>query len=214
MPTFLVAGIYQCLRLPAWLLLRLGCGLLRVSGRHHVPRRGAFILAANHVSFLDPVVVGVACPRRLVFLARAALFAVPGLGSFMRLMRAISIDRHETETGLREAIRLLRAGRPVVLFPEGARQLAGALGVAKPGVGWLAAATRLPIVPVLLEGTRQALPPGARWLRRAKIRVVFGPQIRYANARPSPDACERLAQQVTASWITLAHECHVIKRGT
>lgn len=199
MPTSLLAGLYQFLRLLAWLILRLGFGL-RVSGRHHLPARGAFILASNHLSFLDPAVVGVACPRRLVFLAREALFEVALLGPFLRLMRTISIDRRETETGLREAIRLLRAGQPVAIFPEGGRQFSGALGAARPGVGWLAANTRLPVVPVLLEGTFQALPPGARWLRSAKIRVAFGPPIRYSEESVSPEACERLAQQVTASW--------------
>jgi len=115
-------------------------------------------------------------------------------------MGAIPVDRRETEIGLRRAIRLLRAGRAIVIFPEGGRQLSGQLGTAKPGVGFLAGCAQVPVVPLLLSGTRQALPPGARWLRRAKIKVAFGPEIRYPDRRLSPEICERLAQQVTAGW--------------
>lgn len=195
----LVRSLRLLLRPIVWAVLRLGWGL-EVSGAHHLPRRGGFIVAANHVSFLDPVVVAVACPRRVVFLARAALFELPVLGGFLRFVRAIPVDRHHTEVGLRSAVRLLRRGQPIAMFPEGGRQLSGALGQARPGVAFLAAGAQVPIIPLVLDGTRSALPPGARWLRRAKIRVAFGPQIRYPERRLSPEACARLARQVTASW--------------
>ena len=206
-----------------WLTLRVGFGLV-VSGREHVPARGACIVASNHVSFLDPVVVGVACPRRLAFMARDTLFAQPLLGVWLRAVGAIPVHRHEADpSAIRAALRRLRAGRPLALFPEGGRQLSGALGSAKRGVGLLAMAARAPIVPVYLEGTFRALPPGARWFRRAKIRVAFGPAVAYtersapsapeaarAPARPSgsPGRArqEQLAQAVTDRWRRLAEE--------
>lgn len=199
MHELLVRSVYTLLRPIAWVVLRLGFGL-EVQGPHDLPQGGGFIVAANHVSYLDPAVVAVACPKRLIFLARQELFDVPLLGALLWFMKAIPVDRRQTEVGLRAAVRLLRHGQPVAMFPEGGRQFSGHLGKTRVGVGWLAASAKVPVIPLLLEGTRAALPPGAWWPRRAKIRVAFGPQLRYPEARLSSESCERLAQQVTASW--------------
>lgn len=197
--TLVIRSLAAFLRPIVRVLLKTRYGL-RVHGAQHVPRRGGVVFAANHISFLDPVVLDVACPRRVMFLARQALFQVRWLGFVMRGMGTLPIDRRETETGIRRAIRLLKRGRAVVIFPEGARQVSGELGKAKPGVGFLAGSAQVPIVPVLLKGTREALPPGAKGLQRAKIEVAFGPEIRYPNTRLSPEICERLARQVTTGW--------------
>jgi len=173
---------------------------LQIEGRQHVPRRGGFILACNHLSYMDPAVLGASCPRHLVFVARADLFAIPWLGALLRLLRTIPIDQAKPDVNLRDAVRLLRHGQAVAIFPEGGRQFSGHLGVARPGVGLLATHANVPIVPVLLEGTFQALPPGKRMLRPTKIRVAFGPQIQYPEGRFSDDAYEALAHHVTASW--------------
>lgn len=186
---------------------------LRVHGAGHVPRRGGVIFAANHASFIDPLVLDAVCPRRVVFMARQALFQVRWLGFIMRGMGTLPIDRRETEVGIRRAVRLLKRGRAIMIFPEGGRQLSEELGKAKPGVGFLAGSAQVPIVPVLLKGTRDALPPGAKRLRRAKIEVAFGPEIRYPSNRLSPDICERLAQQVTAGWQQLRDSLNTHTHG-
>lgn len=195
----LVRSLAACLRPIVLAVLKAGFGL-RIHGAHHVPRRGGVVFAANHSSFIDPIVLDVVCPRPVTFLARQALFDVPWLGLVMRGMGTLPIDRQETEIGIRRAIRLLKRGGAVMIFPEGGRQISEELGQAKPGVGFLAGAAQVPIVPLFLAGTRQALPPGARRLKRAKIEVAFGPEIRYPDRRLSPEICERLAQQVTAGW--------------
>ena len=200
-----------------WLILRLGFNL-RVQGQEHVPRRGSFILASNHVSFLDPVVVGVACPRRVLFMARESLFQKPILGAFLGCVQVIPLRRGETDvSALREALKQLRQGQAVALFPEGTRQSEGSLGVAKRGVGLLAVMAKAPIIPVLVKGTFEALPPKARWLRPSKIRVAFGAPIAYTSklseSRDMPvegmaarAAHEQLAQAVSQQWHALAHK--------
>jgi len=189
-----------------WLVLRLGFGL-EVRGQEHVPAQGACIVASNHVSFLDPVVVGVACPRRLTFMARNTLFTHALLGAWLRGVGAIPLRRDESDaSAIRRTLQRLREGQPIALFPEGGRQFSGALGRAKRGVGLLAISAGASIVPVYLQGTFQALPPGARRFRRAKIRVAFGPVIAYTKAsvpsaaEPAKAHQEQLAQAVTDHW--------------
>jgi len=217
--------VYGITKFLSWLLLRLGYGL-EVRGQEYVPRHGACIVASNHVSFLDPLVVGAACPRRLTFMARNTLFASPLLRWWLRGVGAISVRRGEADlSAIRSAIQRLRAGEPLALFPEGGRQFSGRLGSAKRGVGLLALTARVPIIPMYVRGTFEALPPQATRLHRAKIRVAFGPAISYTNEpAPAPsqpkgsqpsvrveesgarNRQEQLAQAVTHAWRRLEEQ--------
>ena len=196
---------------------------LRVTGQEHVPKRGPFILASNHISFLDPPLLGGACPRRLRFLARADLFERPVLGAYLRSVGVMPLRRGETDVAaMRAALAALKRGEAVAIFPEGHRQDSGQLSSAKRGVGLLAAAARVPIIPVLVQGTYEALPPEAARLQPAKIRVAFGPPISYTSgSSPAgpPDAMppmegqergrarhEQLAEAVTQSWRRLQEQ--------
>src|SRR5579864_5856909 len=92
----------------------------KVMGRENVPKEGGFILAPNHVSYLDPPVAGSACPRMVYFLAKEDLFKVPLLAQWMRAVGCMSIkygasDRHV----LNEAVNLLKQGKCICIFPEG-----------------------------------------------------------------------------------------------
>jgi len=196
---------YDLSKFLLWLFYRLGFGL-EVVGCEHVPRRGAFIVASNHVSYLDPPLVGVACPRRLRFMARADLYDHGLLGAFLRGVRVIPLKRGAGDVAaVRAALDALRRGAGVAIFPEGGRQFSGELGVAKRGVGFLADAARAPVIPVLVRGTFQALPPGARRLGRAKIRVAFGEAITYTDT-PAPRRHEEVAEAVSQAWRRLAQQ--------
>ena len=195
---------YDCSKLILWLLFRIRLGL-KVTGQEHVPRQGGFIVASNHVSFLDPPVVGVACPRPIGFMARETLFAHPLLGVFLHGVHCIPLRRGEADVGaIREAIVRLRRGEGVAIFPEGTRQLSGHLGRARRGVGLLAAHARVPVVPALVTGTFEALPPEAKKLGKAKIRVAFGPSISYTTNSVSASDHQQFADQVTEAWRQLA----------
>ena len=216
---------YDLTKLLLWVAFRLGFGL-EVRGQEHVPKRGGFVVASNHVSYLDPPLIGVACPRQLSFMARSSLFGHLLLGAFLRAVHVIPIARGESDMGaIREALSRLRHGEGVAIFPEGGRQLSGALGAAKRGVGFLAATARVPIVPAVVTGTFQALPPSSNRLHPAKIRVAFGPAIPYttspvSSTSPSaaraagggagakhPRSCHQdLADAVTHAWHNLAEQ--------
>jgi len=214
---------YDFSKFVLWLFFRLGFGF-EVRGREHVPRDGAFILASNHLSYLDPPLLAAACRRRLSFMARANLFEQPLLGAYLRAVHVIALQRGEGDLGaIREAVRRLQQGDAVAIFPEGGRQFSGQLGRAKRGVGLLAATAHVPIVPVLVQGTFQALPPDSHRLHRAKIRVAFGPAIPYTVPTVLPtdasanlqaeegqpvarDRHEQLADALTHQWRRLAEQ--------
>ncbi len=145
---------------------------VRVSGRENIPPAGGVIIAANHLSFWDPPLVGSFCPREVWFLAKAELFGIPGLGWVIRQHNAIPIKRASTDReGLGRAIRLLQSGRALLIFPEGGRSLPGVLRPPRPGVGQIALdAGGAPIVPAYIAGTRGT--PG-----RATFSLTFGPPV-------------------------------------
>ena len=111
-----------------------------------IPRHGAYIVACNHVSFLDPPVVGITICREVYFLAKLPLFQLSRFFSWLiRSCHAIPITKTQ---GLRTAIRLLRRGEAVVIFPEGTRSRIGEVLPFNPGVSYLAIHLGIPVVPV------------------------------------------------------------------
>ena len=143
-----------------------------VHGREHVPKTGAVIVASNHISFWDPLLVGTAAMREQHFLAKEELFRGP-LGWLIRAYNAIPIRRGTADlTGLAKARDVLRAGRSLILFPEGTRSRGGELRPARPGLGVLAVSTDALVVPTCILGSDRS----GKWLfRQAKLRVDFGP---------------------------------------
>lgn len=151
---------------------------LRVQGREHIPRRGGFILAGNHVSYLDPVVFGSACPRSLYHMARDTLFRQPVFGWFLRRVHTFPLKRRAADfEAIRKGLRYLAAGEGLLICPEGTRQVGGRVGGAFAGVGFLARKANVPVVPAYVSGTRSALPKGTRKIHPVPIRLVYGAPI-------------------------------------
>ncbi len=150
--------------------------LLRVRGREHVPPMGGCVVAANHVSFLDPPIVGASIRFRAVrFMARESLFRGRFMGWLLRKLLVIPISRERGDVAaLRQGIATLKAGGMLGLFPEGTRSPDGELQPAKGGIGFLISKAGVPVVPVYIDGTYRALPRHRRFLRPARIRVFIG----------------------------------------
>ena len=99
---------------------------LRVVGLENVPAAGGVVVAANHISNLDPPILGVAVPRPVSYMAKKELFAMPLLGPLIRHLNAFPVDRAAGGTAaLRASLRLLKDGQCVVVFPEGGRNVSG-----------------------------------------------------------------------------------------
>jgi 4-hydroxy-3-methylbut-2-enyl diphosphate reductase len=152
---------------------------LEVIGAENIPLKGGVIVAANHVSYMDPPVIGVALKRRATYMAREGLFKIPLLGSFIKMF-AFPVRRGKPQPStIKEAIRRLQMGELIIIFPEGSRSIDGSLLEAKRGVGILSAISRVPVVPTYIKGTEKALPVGAKLLKPAKIKVIFGKPIEF-----------------------------------
>ena len=158
---------------------------LEARGREHVPREGALLLVSNHVSVLDPPLVGGAAPRKLYFLAKEELFRIPIFGRLIHAVNARPVRRDGSDSrALKSTLRLLGEGKAILIFPEGTRGRGdGRLGEGKPGAGMLAVMSGAAVVPVYVSGTDRALPRGATLPRPAKVRVRFGPPLHFKAGR-------------------------------
>jgi 1-acyl-sn-glycerol-3-phosphate acyltransferase len=144
-----------------------------------VPATGPVLIVSNHVSVLDPPLVGGSAPRPLFFMAKEELFRIPLLGRLIRALNARPVRRDGSDMrALKAALALLQEGRAILVFPEGTRGEEGQpLREGKPGVGMLAVLSGAPVVPVYVSGSGYALPRGRALPRLAKVRVTFGPPL-------------------------------------
>jgi 1-acyl-sn-glycerol-3-phosphate acyltransferase len=169
---------------------------IEVIGAENVPLTGGVIVAANHVSYLDPLVIGVALKRRATYMAREGLFKILLLGAFVRSFSfPVKRDRPQAST-IKEAIHRLKQGELIVMFPEGGRSVDGRVLDAKRGVGLIVAISRMPVVPTLIKGTEKALPVGAKFLRPVKITVIFGNPIEIDKEETDKQFKERISNGI------------------
>lgn len=155
----------------------------RVIGAEHVPPGGA-VLAGNHVSYLDPVILWSASPRPVHFMAKAELWDNKLLAAVVSRVLAFPVRRGSVDrTALAHADSVLSGGGLVGIFPEGTRHRVqtGELGEANEGVAFIALRAGVPIVPVGIEGTDKALPPGAKVPRFPRVTIVFGEPVDAVN---------------------------------
>jgi 1-acyl-sn-glycerol-3-phosphate acyltransferase len=159
----------------------------RFSGKCHVPLTGPVLLVSNHQSHLDPVLVGIACPRQLKYLARQGLFFFP-FSLWIRSLGAVPIDRERGAIGgIRITLELLKNGNAVLVFPEGSRTPDGKVHPLLPGFCLLARRSGATIVPVAIDGAFNALPRGSHFARPATIRLAFCEAIAKQQAKSLTD---------------------------
>lgn len=153
---------------------------LEVKGTENIPATGPLVIASNHLSLLDPPVIGVAATRKVHFMAKQELF-VPLLGAIYKVLGAFPVKRGGADrTAIKHGIDLMLNGGVLAIFPEGTRSKTGALGKAEPGALMMAGKAKAAIVPTCVKGTD---------LKRSKklwpkVSVAFGKPIYFPQDVP------------------------------
>ena len=189
-------------------LARQACRLYFRNGRRgkdNVPTEGGVLVAANHASFLDPVLVGVTTARPLHFVARRSLFRNPLFGWLIRNLNSVPINREGiSKETLRVVLEQLKLGRAVLIFPEGTRSKDGQLGELRSGVIRLAQMGNVPVVPALVFGSYDAWGRSKRVPRPKKTAVAFGEPLVFDRKADAEEELQRLEASFEA--LALEHE--------
>jgi len=158
---------------------------VKIKGEAVSSYKNSFILAANHISYLDPVILAIAVSRPINFIAKKEVFNLPILAGIFKRIGVIAVDRENINpAAIKKSIALLNEGHILGIFPEGTRSLDGELLELNHGVIKIALQTNVPIVPVGLSGTHEIYPPHAKFpaiFKRQIICIYFGKPI-YLDA--------------------------------
>jgi 1-acyl-sn-glycerol-3-phosphate acyltransferase len=182
-----------------------------VEGAANVPLEGPVLLASNHLSFVDSVVIPVVAPREVVFLAKEEYFTGSGVRgwasrAWFEALGMVPVNREDTRSAIDSldvALEVLRRGKAFGVYPEGSRSRDGRLYRGRTGVAQLALVSGAPIVPVGLVGTEHLQPVGARLPKLARVTVRFGKPITVhgeydgvAPGRARRDLTDRLMREI------------------
>lgn len=168
------------------------CLGLKVEGRENIPDTGAIIVAPNHKSYWDPPVIGVAFHNRVIhYMAKEELFKNPIFGWMIRQFGTFPVKRGTVDrTAVRQAVRELKSGNPLGIFPEGTRIRREGLGRFHSGMASLALMTGTPVIPVAVLGSMD-LPK-----RNGPLAVLIGKPIEVEKERPTDEKVAELNERV------------------
>jgi 1-acyl-sn-glycerol-3-phosphate acyltransferase len=178
-----------------------------ITGTEHIPATGGAIIASNHLSILDSVFLPLMLERPVTFAAKSEYFTGTRLSdrfaaAYMRATKQLSVDRgvaRSAQGTLEAALRLLQAGELFGIYPEGTRSPDGKLYRGRTGVGWLALASGVPVIPVAMIGSDRVLPPGHTVPRLHRIGIRVGQPLTfesYRDARPAAQARRAITDEV------------------
>lgn len=166
----------------------------RVVGRENLPESGGVVICGNHTSFLDPIHVLLAATkkRQIHVIAKAELFKIPVLNWILKGIEMIPVKRGKSDiTAVKESLRVLRNGEPLLIFPEGTRVKDGEEVDGRPGAVVMAARANVPVLPVYIEPKKGLF---------RKSTVVFGEpyMLKFAGRKPTPEESHQLTEELMA----------------
>jgi len=184
---------------------------LKITGRENIPHRGPAIVAVNHTSYLDPLLVGIAwVPYKLLYLAKKELFSIPVFGWLIKNLGAIPISREAPGVkAFRRIFGALERNQFVLMFPEGTRSWDGKWQTGKPGTGFIVYRAKVPVIPVLIEGAHRALPRGSRRIRFTPISVQIGKPLQFPafyTKAPGRQTYQAITDKIMSEICSLARD--------
>lgn len=152
----------------------------KAHGMENIPKSGSFVMTPNHVSYLDPIAAGAFVPRKLNYIAKKELFKNRFFGWYFKHLRIIPVDRDGSPYGgMKQIIKKIREGIPIVIFPEGTRGKGDSFLEPETGAAYLALKLDLSVVPVYVKGTKDAFPKNAHFIRLKPVSVYYGKPKKY-----------------------------------
>jgi len=194
----------------AWLLFRIGFRL-KIVGKSRIREAwevGGVLIVANHTSYFDPPVVGVAYGKKTAFLARKTLFKKGFFAWLYPRLNAIPVDQERGDmTSLKRIIKELRGGNPVLIFPEGERSLDGTIKKGGAGVGLVIAKAKAPVLPMRVFGAYEAFPRRSKIPKfLTQITVCVGEMIQFSEeqlAVKSRESYQEISDKVIESIMAI-----------
>lgn len=169
-----------------------------VTGTEKFPEQGGILLCSNHIHALDPPVVGMTSPRTVHFMAKEELFKVPLLGRILPQVNAFPVKRGMSDReALRSALRILKNGDVVGLFPEGTRSTDGVLKKGLSGAGFFALRGDADVMPCAIIGPYKPF---------RKVKVVYGDPVLMAPYRERKASAEEVTTVIMESIQKLLDE--------
>ena len=166
----------------------------KVIGAENIPAGGAFILAANHVSNWDPPFLGTFIRREVCYMGKEELFKNPVMAQICRWLHVFPVKRGAADkTAVKTALKILKGGGCLGIFPEGTRSKTGKIGRAESGVSLIAAMTGAPIIPAAIVNTEKIFSREKFFPQPA---VVYGSPMKFTGSTKDKDALENFAQEI------------------
>ncbi len=173
-----------------WLILK-PLYRMEVVGKENIPKEGPVIICSNHISNLDPPMVGITATRDVHFLAKEELFEKPWLAKLMTHLNAFPIKRGMSDRqALRQALSLLKNGKTLGLFPEGTRSKTGKLGEGLSGIGFFALRSEATVIPCAVIGPYKI---GKR------LKIVYGPPIEMNKLREDKVSAKTVTEKIMSN---------------
>ncbi|MBB6452190.1 1-acyl-sn-glycerol-3-phosphate acyltransferase [Salirhabdus euzebyi] len=179
--------------------------LIKVIGAENVPKKGPVIICSNHISNLDPPVVGITCPRQIHFMAKDELFQKKAIGWLLRNIQAFPVKRGmKDRQALRDGLDVLKNNHTLGLFPEGTRSTTGELKQGLAGAGFFALRSNAVVIPCAVIGEYKAF---------KRVKVVYGKPVNLEQLREEKASAQEVVDQIMADIKKLidSHKANVTK---
>jgi len=174
-----------------------------IIGKENVPKNGPFVLAPVHRSNIDFLLAALVRPNRMRYMGKASIWKYPTLGRFFSMLGAFPVHRGTADReSLRTCMRIIENGESLVMFPEGTRKEGPKVAELFDGPAFVAARTGVPIVPIGIGGSSQAMPLGAKFIKPRKIVMVIGEPV----TPPTGDGTGRVKRRVVREMTDLLSE--------
>lgn len=166
----------------------------KVIGAENIPEHGAFILAANHVSNWDPPFLGTFIDREISYMGKEELFKNPIMAKICRALHVFPVKRGAADkSAIKNAVKILKDGKCLGIFPEGTRSKTGKLGKAESGVSLIAAMTKSIIIPAAIVNTEKIF---SREVKFPNLAVIYGSPMKFSGSTKDKDALNAFAQNI------------------